>query len=70
MSGAQVRLCLMAEARDRNGEPRAALVVPPSPSRYGKRPVILLFPSLTAALHAKRDMEGADGARRPGGGAA
>jgi hypothetical protein len=60
----------MAEARDRDGEPRAALVVPPSSARCGKRPVILLFGSLAAAIAAKRDMEGAADARRSRVGAA
>lgn len=70
MSPAPIRLCLMAEARDRDGEPRAALVVPPSPHRYGRRPVTLLFPSAAAAVAAKRDLEVAADARRPSGGAA
>ena len=70
MTGAQVRLCLLNEARDRDGEPRAALVVPPSPGRYGKRPVIVVFASLGAALNAKRSMERTADAERPGGSAA
>lgn len=39
LTATPIRLRLMAEARDRDGEPRAALVVPPSPARYGKRPL-------------------------------
>ena len=55
-----IRLCLMPQALDRDGEPRAALVVPPTPSRYDRRTVILLFPSVAAALAAKRGMERAE----------
>ena len=61
--GPAIRLCLIAEARDSDGEPRAALVVPPSPGRYGKHPSTILYPSLDAALAAKRAMEGAADAR-------
>ncbi len=57
MSAGAVRLLLLAEAKDPDGEPRAALVVPPSPGRYGVRPVTLVFPSLAAAVSAKRGME-------------
>lgn len=48
----------MPEALDRDGIPRAALVVPPSPSRYDRRAVTVLFPSLQAALAAKKILEG------------
>ena len=60
MSAGPIRLCLLPEALDRDGEPRAALVVPPSPNRYGVRPTTVLFPSLDAALAAKRALEAAD----------
>ena len=59
-----IRLHLLPEAADRDGEPRAALVVPPTPSRYDRRTITLLFPSIAAALAAKRGMECAS----PGGG--
>ena len=36
------------------------LVVPPTPSRYDRRTVTLLFPTIAAALAAKRDMEGVE----------
>ena len=49
-----IQLHLMPEAVDRDGEPRAALVVPPTPSRYDRRTVTLLYPSVAAALAAKR----------------
>jgi hypothetical protein len=55
-----IRLHLMPEALDRDGEPRAALVVPPTPSRYDRRTIVLLFPSVAAALAAKRGMECAE----------
>ncbi len=61
---APIRLCLMNEARDRDGEPRAALVMPPSPQRYGKHPTTILYPSLDAALCAKRRLEEAADAPR------
>ncbi len=69
MSAGPIRLCLLPEARDRDGEPRAALVVPPSPRRYGRLPVTLLFPSLATALDAKRSLERAAGAEPLGGSA-
>jgi hypothetical protein len=55
-----IRLYLLPEALDRDGEPRAALVVPPTPSRYDRRTITLLFPSVAAALAAKRGMERAE----------
>jgi hypothetical protein len=55
-----IRLYLLPEALDRDGEPRAALVVPPTPSRYDRRTSTLLFPSVAAALAAKRGMERAE----------
>lgn len=55
---AQIRLCLMPEALDCDGQPRAALVIPPSPTRYDRRTITVLFSSLAAALAAKRRMEG------------
>jgi hypothetical protein len=55
-----IRLHLMPEAADRDGEPRAALVVPPTPSRYDRRTITLLFSSVAAALAAKRRMECAE----------
>jgi hypothetical protein len=57
-----IRLCLLSEALDPEGQPRAALVVPPSPDRYG-RPVTILYASLGAALAAKRSFEEATHAR-------
>lgn len=57
MSAGAVRLLLLAEAKDPDGAPRAALIVPPSPGRYGKHPTTVLYPSLDAALAAKRAME-------------
>ena len=54
---AAIRLLLLDEAKGPDGAPRAALWVPPSPNRYGKRPTTILFPSLDAALAAKRAME-------------
>lgn len=63
MAAAPVRLLLLDEARDPDGAPRAALRVPPMPGRYGTRPTTILYPSLDAALAAKRDLEGAADAR-------
>ena len=57
MMAPSIQLHLMPEALDAEGEPRAALVVPPMPSRYDRRTVTLLFPSIAAALAAKRRLE-------------
>ncbi len=63
MAGA-IRLLLLAEAKDADGVPRAALLVPPSPQRYGKHPTTIVYPSLDAALCAKRRLEEAADAPR------
>ena len=63
IDSAPIRLCLLSEALDRDGQPRAALVVPPSPDRYGKHPVTILYASLDDALAAKRTLEEAMHAR-------
>jgi len=57
VTGAGIRLLQLHEACDRDGVPRAALLVPPLPNRYGVRPTTVMFPSLNAALEAKRQLE-------------
>lgn len=63
VDGSSIRLCLMVEAPDANGLPRAALIVPPSPTRYGVHSTTILFPSLGAAIAAKRMLEEGSNAR-------
>lgn len=60
-ASAPIRLCLMSEALDCDGQPRAALVLPAKPAEGnepGRRAVTLLFGTIGAAVAAKRAMEG------------
>ncbi|MBX6747298.1 MAG: hypothetical protein IRY87_35150, partial [Acetobacteraceae bacterium] len=49
------RLILLADAVDEQGLPRVALALPQQPN--GHKPPLVLFPSITAALQAKRQIE-------------
>ncbi len=56
MSAAQpIRLHLMPDAPNGDGEPRAALLLLPKPDR---RPVLMMFSTIAAALELKRSLEG------------
>ncbi len=55
---APIRLHLMPDAPNAEGEPRAALLVPASEAALTRRPVLLMFASIGAAIAAKREMEG------------
>ena len=60
MSGPEtIKLHLLPDALDGNGEPRAGLLIPPAPSSPARRPVLLVFTTLAAALAEKRTREGA-----------
>jgi len=56
---APIRLVHIPAAVDADGEPRVALEVPPRPGMQQRRPVLLMFASMAAALDGKRAMEGA-----------
>jgi hypothetical protein len=53
-----VRLVHIPNATDADGEPRVALEVPPSPGALSRRPMLLMFASMAAALDSKRVLEG------------
>ncbi|MFT8243262.1 hypothetical protein [Roseomonas sp. BN140053] len=54
---APIRLHLLPDAPDASGEPRAALLVPPSHT-LTRRPTLHVFATVAAAIAAKRQMEG------------
>jgi hypothetical protein len=57
-----IQLHLLPEALDRDGQPRAALVLPAQQANGnmpGRRTVTLLFGSVAAAVAEKRRREGA-----------
>lgn len=54
---APIRLQLLPDAPDAEGEPRCALLLPPAPGAVSRRPVLRLFASLAAAVEAKRQLE-------------
>lgn len=54
---APIRLVHIPAAVDADGEPRIALEVPPRPGAQQRRPVLLMFASMAAALAGKREME-------------
>jgi hypothetical protein len=56
---APVRLVQIPAAVDADGEPRVALEVLPHPGSMSRRPVLMMFASMTAALASKREMEAA-----------
>jgi hypothetical protein len=53
-----ITLTLLPDAPDADGLPRAGLVVPPAPSSTSRRPILLLFGTVAAALAEKTRMEG------------
>lgn len=56
---APIRLHLLPDAPDGDGEPRAGLLIPPTvPAR---RPILLLFATVALAVQAKAEMEGERG---------
>jgi hypothetical protein len=55
---APVRLVYVPAAVDTDGEPRIALEVLPQPGSVSRRPTLLMFASMAAALASKRNMEG------------
>jgi hypothetical protein len=56
---APVRLVQIPAAVDADGEPRIALEVLPRPGSVSRRPVLMMFGSMAAALASKREMEAA-----------
>jgi hypothetical protein len=56
---APVRLVQIPAAVDADGEPRIALEVLPRPGSMSRRPTLLMFASMAAALASKREMEAA-----------
>ena len=59
---APIQLHLLPEALDRDGQPRAALVLPAQQAKGnmpGRRAITLLFGSVAAAVAEKRRREGA-----------
>ncbi|MBI0538962.1 hypothetical protein D9599_25750 [Roseomonas sp. KE2513] len=57
MMPASIHLTLLPDAPDVDGLPRAGLVVPPQPGAVVRRPLLLLFPTVAAAVAAKQAME-------------
>lgn len=53
-----IRLIAVPNALDADGAPRAALLVPPAPDALNRRPALRFFASVTAAIAAKRVLEG------------
>jgi hypothetical protein len=53
-----VRLVQIPAAVDADGEPRIALEVLPHPGSVSRRPTLLMFASMAAALASKRMLEG------------
>jgi hypothetical protein len=53
-----VRLVQIPAAVDADGEPRIALEVLPHPGSMSRRPVLMMFASMAAALASKRSLEG------------
>jgi hypothetical protein len=57
ISCAPVRLVHVPNAIDPDGEPRIALEVLPRPGSVSRRPALVMFASMAAALAGKRAME-------------
>jgi hypothetical protein len=57
-AGPAARVVFIPNAVDEDGEPRVALEVPPRPGSVSRRPALLLFASMAAALASKRMLEG------------
>jgi hypothetical protein len=58
-AGPSARVVYIPNAVDADGEPRVALEVPPRPGSVSRRPVLMVFATMAAALNGKRMMEGA-----------
>ncbi|MBB5695518.1 hypothetical protein FHS87_003577 [Roseomonas pecuniae] len=61
-----IRLVHVPNALDADGEPRVALELPPSPGAVSRRPALLMFASIAAALTHKRQAESAAVQKRGG----
>jgi hypothetical protein len=53
-----IRLVHIPNATDADGEPRIALELPLRPDSLSRRPMLMMFASIAAALDSKRQMEG------------
>jgi len=53
-----ISLHLLPDAPNADGEPRAALLLPPTATAIDRRPLLRVFGSVGAALAMKRAMEG------------
>jgi len=53
----RVHLLLLADAPNADGEPRAALLMPPAAAALSRRPMVKIFASLAAAIAAKAELE-------------
>ena len=60
-----IQLHVLPEGLDRDGQPRAALVLPAEGGGRTRRAITLLFPTIAAAVAAKRTMEGMANAQQP-----
>ncbi|HEY8612345.1 MAG TPA: hypothetical protein VIL69_13765 [Roseomonas sp.] len=58
MSPAPIRLTLLPDLPNADGEPRAGLVLPLPPNSTSRRAALAIFPSVTAALMEKVRLEG------------
>jgi hypothetical protein len=56
VTAAPIRLLRLDDAPDGDGEPRGALMLPPTATV--RRSVVLLFASVALAVQAKAEMEG------------
>lgn len=59
-ANAPIRLVLLPDAPNSDGEPRAALLLPPPATALVRRPALQCFPTLAAALREKARQEGAN----------
>ena len=57
MSAPSIRLALLPDALDADGQPRPALIVTPAAERVNRRAMLRIVPTVAAALAAKREME-------------
>jgi hypothetical protein len=53
------RLVQIPNAHDADGEPRVALELPPRPGSVSRRPILMMFTTMAAALASKRTLEAA-----------
>lgn len=57
MSPPPIKLMLLADALDADGEPRYGLLVPPPPSKPGRRAVLMVFNDWAGTMAAKQALE-------------